>query len=75
MNPMRNLLLAWSRNAWLQRQPTQRRFVKLAVRHMPGSATPSEQLALAGIDAGHIAAAARELATRRSIPHLEESRP
>ena len=49
--------------------------VKLAVRHMPGSATPSEQLALAGIDAGHIAAAARELATRRSIPHLEESRP
>jgi transketolase len=49
--------------------------VKLAVRHMPGSATPSEQLALAGIDADHIAAAARELAARRSIPHLEESRP
>ena len=35
--------------------------VKLAVRHMPGSATPAEQLALAGIDAAHIAAAAREL--------------
>jgi transketolase len=37
------------------------RVVKLAVRHMPGSATPAEQLALAGIDAAHIAAAAREL--------------
>ena len=37
MNPMRNLLLAGSRNAWLQRQATQRRFVKLAVRRfMPG---------------------------------------
>jgi len=35
--------------------------VKLAVRHMPGSATPSQQLALAGIDAAHIADAAREL--------------
>lgn len=35
--------------------------VKLAVRHMPGSATPAEQLALAGIDAAHIVAAAREL--------------
>jgi len=35
--------------------------VKLAVRHMPGSATPAEQLALAGIDAAHIAAAARDL--------------
>jgi transketolase len=37
------------------------RFLKLAVGHMPGSATPAEQLALAGIDAAHIAAAAREL--------------
>jgi transketolase len=37
------------------------RIVKLAVRHMPGSATPAEQLALAGIDAAHIAAAARDL--------------
>lgn len=35
--------------------------VKLAVRHMPGSATPAEQLALAGIDATAIAAAARKL--------------
>ena len=35
--------------------------VKLAVRHMPGSATPAQQLALAGIDAAHIAAAARDL--------------
>ncbi|MEP6807778.1 MAG: transketolase [Chloroflexota bacterium] len=39
--------------------------VKLAVRHMPGSATPAEQLALAGIDAPHIAAAARELVQER----------
>ncbi len=37
------------------------RLVKLAVAHMPGSATPTEQLALAGIDAAHIAAAARDL--------------
>jgi transketolase len=37
------------------------RVVKLAVRHMPGSATPAEQLAMAGIDAAAIAAAAREL--------------
>ena len=37
MNPMRNLLLAGSRSAWLQRQATQRQFVKLAVRRfMPG---------------------------------------
>ena len=35
--------------------------VKLAVRHMPGSATPAEQLALAGIDAAHIAATAQDL--------------
>jgi transketolase len=34
---------------------------KLAVRIMPGSATPAEQLEAAGIDAEHIAAAAREL--------------
>jgi transketolase len=37
------------------------RVVKLAVRHMPGSATPAQQLAKAGIDAAHIAAAARDL--------------
>jgi transketolase len=34
---------------------------KLAVRIMPGSGTPAEQLAAAGIDADHIAAAARDL--------------
>ncbi|MGH3215061.1 MAG: transketolase [Trebonia sp.] len=34
----------------------------LAVREMPGSGTGAELLAWAGIDAGHIAAAARELA-------------
>lgn len=33
----------------------------LAVRHMPGSATPAEQLAAAGIDAAHIAETARAL--------------
>ena len=33
----------------------------LAVRHMPGSATPAEQLAAAGIDASAIAAAARRM--------------
>ena len=38
--------------------------VKLAVRAMPGSGTPAELLAAAGIDAGHIAAAARELVGR-----------
>ncbi len=35
--------------------------VKLAVRHLPGSATPAEQLSLAGIDAAAIATAARKL--------------
>jgi transketolase len=35
---------------------------KLAVREMPGSATPAEQLAAAGIDAAAIATAAAELA-------------
>ena len=34
---------------------------RLAVRIMPGSATPAEELAAAGIDADHIAAAARAL--------------
>jgi transketolase len=37
---------------------------KLAVRAMPGSGTPAELLAAAGIDAAHIADAARELAGR-----------
>ena len=35
--------------------------VKLAVRAMPGSATPAEQLAAAGIDAAAIVVAARDL--------------
>jgi transketolase len=37
------------------------RVVHLAVREMPGSGTPAELLAAAGIDADHIAAAARAL--------------
>lgn len=37
------------------------RFLKLAVRRMPGSATPDEQLAAAGIDTDHIVHAARSL--------------
>ena len=41
----------------------QPRVVHLAVRDMPGSGTPAELLAAAGIDADHIAAAARELVT------------
>jgi proline dehydrogenase len=48
MNPMRSLLLAGSRNAWLQRQATHRRFVKLAVRRfMPGESL-DEALVAAG---------------------------
>jgi transketolase len=37
------------------------RIVKLAVRELPGSATAEQQLAAAGIDADHIADAARRL--------------
>ncbi len=37
---------------------------KLAVQGMPGSGKPSELLASAGIDAGHIAAAARRLVSQ-----------
>jgi transketolase len=40
------------------------RVVKLAVRAMPGSATPTEQLALAGIDSSAIVDAVRALAAR-----------
>src|SRR5262245_30937677 len=47
MNPMRSLLLAGSRHAWLQRQATRRRFVKVAVRRvLPGEAV-DEALAAA----------------------------
>jgi len=38
--------------------------VKLAVREMPGSGTPAELVAAAGIDSNHIADAARELTGR-----------
>ncbi|MFL5914933.1 MAG: transketolase [Gaiellaceae bacterium] len=41
---------------------TSLRLVRLAVREMPGSGTPAELLAAAGIDAAAIAAAARRLA-------------
>jgi transketolase len=40
------------------------RIVKLAVRDMPTSGKPAELLAAAGIDAGHIADAARKLVSR-----------
>jgi transketolase len=43
------------------------RVVKLAVREMPRSGRPEELLAGAGIDADHIAAAARRLATHVSL--------
>jgi transketolase len=39
-------------------------FAKLAVRNLPGSATPAEQLRAAGIDADAIVAAARALEAR-----------
>jgi transketolase len=39
------------------------RLVHLAVREMPGSGKPAELLAAAGIDAEHIATAARQLVT------------
>jgi transketolase len=42
------------------------RILKLAVRLMPGSATPTEQLAAAGIDAAAIAEAARSLVAATS---------
>src|SRR5574338_40705 len=41
--------------------PARPRVVRLAVTAMPGSATPAEQLEAAGIDANHIAEAARTL--------------
>jgi transketolase len=42
------------------------RIIHLAVRHMPGSATPAQQLAEAGIDAAAIATAARSLVAGES---------
>nr|WP_189858500.1 transketolase [Streptomyces poonensis] len=44
------------------------RLVRLAVRTMPGSATPEEQLHAAGIDAESIAAAARLLVEQAVVP-------
>jgi transketolase len=43
------------------------RIVKLAVRDMPRSGKPEELLAAAGIDARHIATAARRLTAERSL--------
>ena len=48
--------------------PERPRIVKLAVRIMPGSATPAEQLAAAGIDAAAIVAAARDLVAATAAP-------
>jgi transketolase len=42
-------------------------FAHLAVGSMPGSAKPAELLAAAGIDAGHIAAAARRLVAAAAV--------
>jgi transketolase len=42
-------------------------FAHLAVREMPGSGKPAELLAAAGIDADHIAGAARELVTAEAV--------
>jgi transketolase len=44
------------------------RLVRLAVRTMPGSASPEEQLRAAGIDAGSIAASARLLTETAIVP-------
>ena len=41
---------------------------RLAVAGMPGSGTPDELLAAAGIDRGHIAEAARRLVRARALP-------
>jgi len=47
--------------AALTEHDAQARVTVMAVGEMPGSATPAEQLAAAGIDAAHIADAARAL--------------
>ncbi|WP_174264024.1 transketolase [Phytoactinopolyspora halotolerans] len=41
--------------------------IKLAVREMPGSASPAEQLRMAGIDRAAIASAVRTFLTNRSV--------
>lgn len=47
--------------ATLAEHDTRARVIRLAVNEMPGSATPAEQLAAAGIDAAHIVDAARAI--------------
>jgi transketolase len=47
--------------------------VKLAVRDMPGSGKPAELMAAAGIDAAHIADAARELVRRAGTRRRDTS--
>ena len=47
--------------------------VKLAVRDMPGSGKPAELMSAAGIDAAHIADAARELLGRRGAGQRDTS--
>src|SRR5262249_30193753 len=48
VNPMRSLLLAGSRSAWLQRQAPNRRFVKLAGRRCRPGETLDEALVATG---------------------------
>ncbi|MGW1893816.1 transketolase [Streptomyces sp. NPDC002004] len=50
------------------------RLMRLAVRTMPGSATPDEQLHAAGIDADSIASAVRLLTAHHTARHPENAR-
>jgi len=62
MNPMRSLLLAGSRSAWLQRQATHQRFVKVAVRRfMPGETLDEALVAAAELNRGGMAATLTQL--------------
>ncbi|HET9498608.1 MAG TPA: transketolase [Candidatus Limnocylindria bacterium] len=54
-------------------EPRHPRIVRLAVQDMPGSATPAQQLAAAGIDAAAIATAARELVAQTAPEPAEIS--
>ena len=54
-------------------EPQPPRIVRLAVRDMPGSATPAQQLAAAGIDADAIVTAARQLVPRTTPEPAEIS--
>ena len=53
------------KDALLDGSPRNLRIVHLAVRGMPGSGTGAQLLSWAGIDAAHIAAAARWLLSSR----------